>query len=148
MLEVGEPDAQLSGLVAAQVRDQGVRHAHEVLEDASCLVAAKVQRDRALVAVEALEEEGVRPLLVRRDVARHVAADRRVLDLDHLGPEVGELHRREGARAVLLDRDDANVGQRAGHEPRSAHRSASITLPAEAVTSASAPGRKGEMSIS
>ena len=52
------------------------------------------------------------PFLVRRHVARDVAADRGILDLDHLGAEVGELHRPERAGTVLLDRDDADIGER------------------------------------
>ena len=114
MLEVGEADPQLLRLVAAQVRDERVGHADEVLEDAARLGTAEVERERALVAVEALEEERVGPVLVRRDVARDVAADGRVLDLDHVGAEIGELHRPVRAGAELLDRDDANVGERPG----------------------------------
>ena len=114
-----------SGWSPRRFETRASEHAHEVLEDAARLGWRRSSVTRALVAVEALEEERVRPLLVRGDVAGDVAADRRVLDLDHLGAEVGELHRPERARAVLLDRDDANVGERACHEPRSAHRSAS-----------------------
>jgi hypothetical protein len=36
-------------------------------------------------------------------MARRVAALLAVLDLDHLGAEIGEQHRAEGARAELLD---------------------------------------------
>jgi hypothetical protein len=48
---------------------------------------------------------------VGRHVAPDVAADRRVLDLDHLGPEVGEVQRPERTGAELLDGHDADVLQ-------------------------------------
>ena len=51
-------------------------------------------------------------LLEGRDVAADVAAGGRVLDLDHLGAEVGELERAPGTGAELLDGDDADVSQR------------------------------------
>ena len=63
------------------------------------------------------------PCWIGRDVARDVAAGRRVLDLDDLGAEVGELQRPQRARTELLDRDDPEVGEwrrhaRAGAEGR------------------------------
>ena len=73
---------------------------------------SQVERDALLAAVERLEEERVFALLERRDVAPHVAAGRGVLELDHLGAEVGQLERRPRPRAELLDGDDPNVGER------------------------------------
>src|SRR5256885_10314666 len=55
----------------------------------------------ALVAVEALEEERASVLLVRRHDAADVSAHRRILDLDHLGAEIGELQRGPRPRAEL-----------------------------------------------
>ena len=49
---------------------------------------------------------------VRADVARGVAPGLGVLDLDHLGAEIGQEHRAVGPRAELLDRDNANAFQR------------------------------------
>ena len=49
---------------------------------------------------------------IRTDAAAHVAAVGRVLDLDDLGAEIGELHRAVRARAILLDGDDAHSGKR------------------------------------
>ena len=66
----------------------------EVLEHRAAVAARQVERDAALVAVERLEEERVLALLERRDVAADVAADARVLDLDDLGAEIGQLQRR------------------------------------------------------
>ena len=48
----------------------------------------------------------------RRHVAADVAARGRVLDLDHVGAEVGELERAPRPGAELLDREDADVSQR------------------------------------
>src|ERR1700676_3876248 len=76
---------------------------------------AKVERDRPLVPVEALEVDRVGTDLIGRHVPGNVAADGRILDLDHLGSEVGELHRAERPRTELLDRDDTNIAERAGH---------------------------------
>ncbi len=73
---------------------------------------AQVERDALLAAVEGLEEERVLALLERRDVAPDVAAGGRVLDLDHLGAEVGELERAPRPRAELLDGEDPDVGER------------------------------------
>ena len=66
----------------------------------------EIERDAALVVAERLEEERVLALLEGRHVAAHVAATARILDLDHVGAEVGEVHAAPRAGAVLLDRDD------------------------------------------
>ena len=107
---VGQP--QLRRLVAAQVRVDDVGAAHQVLEDVARLRVAQVERDAPLVAVERLEEERVLALGERRHVAADVAAGGRVLDLDHVGAEVGELQRAPGPGAELLDREDPDVSQR------------------------------------
>ena len=51
---------------------------------------------------------------VRPDLAPDVAAVLVVLDLHHLGAEVGEVGGAEGAGAVLLDREDPQAGERGG----------------------------------
>src|SRR5581483_1394484 len=72
----------------------------------------EVQRHALLVAVEGLEEVAVAVAEeVRPNRAADVAALGRVLDLDHLGAEVGEQHAAERAGTVLLDRDDAQSRQ-------------------------------------
>ncbi len=53
-----------------------------------------------------------------RHVAADVAAGRRVLDLDHLGAEVGELERPPRPGAVLLDGEHPDVGERERHARR------------------------------
>src|SRR5581483_4260650 len=110
-------------LVAAQVRVDDVHRAHEVLEDLTGVRVAQVERDRLLVAIEGLEEERALALLERRDIAADVAAGRRVLELDHLRAEIGELERAPGTGAELLDGQDADVCERKAH---AAARSSSI----------------------
>ena len=110
--EVGVADAQLLGPVSAQVAEDGVGAAHDVLEDRAGLRMREIERDAALVVAERLEEERVLALLVGRHVAAHVAATARILDLDHVGAEVGEMHAAPRAGAVLLDRDDPDVLER------------------------------------
>src|SRR5207253_676258 len=51
-------------------------------------------------------------------------------DLDHVGTEVGQVHRAERTRPVLLDGDDAHVLQRP-------HRSSSDTTASTSVKSSS-----------
>ena len=109
-LLVGEPQPRRT--VAAQVAEQRVRHLDEVAEDRAALGRPQVQCEAALAAVERLEEEAVLLLGVRRHVASHVAADGRILDLDDVRAEVGEVQRRERPGPVLGDRDHAQPLER------------------------------------
>ncbi len=104
---VGEPE--LRRKIAPQVVVDPVRDADEIVEHRPGLRMAQVERQRLLAAVEGLEVERVAVGLPGRHVARDVAADRGVLDLDDLGAEVGEHLRAEGARAELGDGDDAEA---------------------------------------
>jgi len=112
VLEVGVPQPQAGGLVAAQVRVDGVGGPNEVFEHRPRFGMPEVERDALLVPVERLEEQRVLALLERRDVPPDIAAGARVLDLDHLGAEIGELQRSPGACTELLDRENADVGER------------------------------------
>src|SRR5581483_2274045 len=78
-------------------------------------VGPEVETDGTLVAVEALEEERGIAFGIRRNPACGVAAVARVLDLDDVGAEVGQLHRRERACPVLLEGDNADVVERQSH---------------------------------
>src|SRR4029079_18112425 len=79
------------------------------------VLPAQVERDALLAAVEGLEEQRVLAVLIGRDGARDVAAGLRILDLDDLGAEVGELQRPERSGTELLDRDDPEVRQWCRH---------------------------------
>ena len=74
------------------------------------LRALQIEGQRLLVAIEGLEDLAV--VLaeeIRPDPARHVAAARAMLDLDHLGAHVGEMARAVRPRPVLLDREIAQT---------------------------------------
>ena len=129
--EVGVADAQLLGPVAAQVAEDGVGAAHDVLEDRPGLRVREVERDAALVVAERLEEERVLALLERRNVAADVAPAARILDLDHVGAQVGQVHAAPRARAVLLDRDDRDVLER--RLPHAAARRSTYSMQASVV---------------
>src|SRR5688572_1825719 len=99
-------------LVAAQVIEHAIGAAREIAEHDAAGVVPQVERDRALVAVEGLEELAVaRAEKVRSEVAAVVAALAQVLHLDHLGTEIGEVDRAGRAGAVLLDGEDAKSGE-------------------------------------
>ena len=117
VLQFSVCQSQPCRLVSAEVRVDDVGDAHEVLEHGARFGMAQIQREALLVAVERLEEERVLALLERRHVAADVAAGGRVLDLDHLGAEVGELESAPGPGAELLDREDADVSQRQHAQP-------------------------------
>ena len=72
----------------------------------------KVERDRLLATIERLEEERVAVARVGAGRARAVALRDGVLDLDDLGPEVGEELRPERPRAELIDRENAQPCER------------------------------------
>jgi hypothetical protein len=73
----------------------------------------EVEGQRLLVPVERLVEVAV--VITEKigpDPARHVAAARPVLELDHLRAHVGEMGRAIGPRPILLDREDAQPFER------------------------------------
>src|SRR5262247_2505620 len=73
----------------------------------------EIERQALLVPVEGLEELAVFvPEEMRADVATDVAAVLVILDLDHLGAEVGEVRGAERPCAVLLDGEHAQAGER------------------------------------
>ena len=118
-LLVGQPEPRRA--VAPQVAEQRVRDLDEVAEDGGAFRRAQVEREAALAAIERLEEEAVLLLGVGGHVAAHVAAGRRILDLDHVRPEVGEVQRRERAGPVLVDGDHAQPLERPHPRPLRAH---------------------------
>ena len=90
-----------------------LRHPQEPLPLA---VVLQIHRHRALVAVDR-EIAARRPVAARGEVA-HVVAAAGFLYLDHVGAEVGEDHREEGARekAGQVEHSDAPEGTRKGHD--------------------------------
>ena len=111
MLELVVGDADLLGHITAQVGVHSVAGADEVFEHRSPARGRKIERERSFVAIEALEEQRVLALVVRRDVAADVAAHTGVLDLDDIRAEVGQMQAAERAGTVLLEGDDADVFQ-------------------------------------
>jgi hypothetical protein len=81
------------------------------MQHAPCRGFLQIERDALLVAVEAVEELAVVALVAvaeeeRADMAGHVTIIGRVLDLDHLGAKIGQLHRAIRPGPILLDRDN------------------------------------------
>src|SRR5206468_9751111 len=85
-------------------------------ENLPAVLRLEVEADRALVAVEREEERrGGRGLgagvLGRRPA--HVVPHARVLDLEHLRPQVGEEQRAESAGQEAREVEDLEAGERA-----------------------------------
>jgi hypothetical protein len=91
MLEGVVRDAEALGDIAPQVGVDGVAVPDEVLEHRPADGMAEVEGDASFVAVERLEEQRVLTVLVGRHIAAHVAAGARILDLDDVGAQVGEV---------------------------------------------------------
>ncbi len=123
-LELGRINVAARGVGIAQAAlDESLRYAQlrktfgvPIAQHRAALGRPQVQRDRALVAIEGLEEMAVMIAKKMRTYrAADIAALGRVLYLDDLGAHVGELHRPERAGAVLLHRQDANARERQHH---------------------------------
>ena len=101
------------GQVAAQIVQHRIHAIHQPVQRRPAFGLADVQRDGALAAVEGLEILAViRAELVVAGVAGDVARRFPILgrggfDADHLRAEIGEVHRREGPRAELLESEDS-----------------------------------------
>ena len=82
--------------------------------------ARQVDSKRGLVAVDGIEIGRAAGVVVGRAPGTGVIAAAGALDLDHLGPEVGEQHRRERAGEHAREIEDAQARQRArpGFGPR------------------------------
>ena len=103
MLQVVVSQTELRRLVAAQVREEASEPRTRSSSTGLRLRLPQVEREAALVAVEALEEERVSVGLERRDNGPR-RRGRLVLDLDDLGTEIGELHRPPRPGSELLER--------------------------------------------
>jgi hypothetical protein len=110
-LRVGQAD--LRRHIAAQVVEQRVCARDQIAEHRRPLGMLQVQRDALLVAVEGMEKLAVLGREeMRPDPPADVAAIARILDLDHLCAEVGEVERAPGSGAVLLDGEHAQALER------------------------------------
>ena len=110
---------------AAQVLHQAVGGLDQLQEHLPVLVGGEVEHDGALVAVAVGETAAVEPFVVlgqeRRGEAGQLALRR--LDLDDVGPEVGQHHRRVRPGCGMGHVDDADADQRsAGPARLVAHR--------------------------
>ena len=114
----------------AEALQQHVGLAHEPQQDLAPRVGLQIDADRALVAVERQEQRAaralLRPLVARRRPA-HVVAEPRVLDLQHVGAEVGQQPRAEAARQQPREVEHADALERAAHvRPRRSRASATV----------------------
>jgi hypothetical protein len=103
--------AQLVDAAELEVLDHHVALLRKVARDLLAFGRLQVERDRALVAVDAVEVGGLGLAHAQAPVARVVAAAR-VLDLDHLGAHVGQHHAAPGARQDAGQVEDAHAGKR------------------------------------
>src|SRR6202171_207950 len=103
-------ELEVSHRAGPQVLDHDVRVTDELAEKLLSLGRLEVDRYRSLVPIEPDER---RRFAIQKGsrVARAVAADG-VLDLDHVGAEVGQLHRAKGAGHVDPDLHNPDAGQR------------------------------------
>ena len=122
-------DAEAVHHAGAEALHQHVGLAHEPQQHLAPLLALEVEADRALVAVEREEQRGAGALLgalVARRRPAHVVAEPRVLDLEHVGAEVGEQARAEAARQQPREVEHADAVERAAHRPSRSRASAIV----------------------
>ena len=114
--EIRIGQAQLARLVAAQVVHEGIRRRNEPMQHRLSVGVLEIEGQRALVAVEGLED--MRVLLaqvVRPQRAAGIAALGGVLDLDHVGAEIREVARGVRAGSPVFGGDDAQPFERKRH---------------------------------
>jgi hypothetical protein len=108
-------DAEAVEDTGAKRLEHDVGFAHRAQERLAPHVALEVQANRALAAVQRQEERGLRRVLdavVERRPGAQVVAHSRVLDLDHVGAEVGEQQRAEAAGEQAAEVEDADAFER------------------------------------
>ena len=94
--------------------DQHVRALGQRARQLAVAGVGEVEHDRALVAIEP-EEVRADPVAPRRPPGAGVVARARPLDLDHVGAEVAEQHRRVRAREDAREVGDDQAFQRSAH---------------------------------
>ena len=101
---------------------EGLQHdvvlARQAQEDLAPAVGLQIDADGGLVAVQGQEQRArgrvLRALVLRRRPP-HVVAQVQVLDLQHLGAEVGQQQRAESAREQPREIEDLHAFQREAH---------------------------------
>ena len=118
-------DAEPVHHAGAEALEQHVGLAHEPQQHLAPGLGLEVDADRALVAVEREEERraGARlGALVARRRPAHVVAQPRVLDLEHVGAEVGQQPGAEAAGQQPREVEHADAVERAAHEAQALAR--------------------------
>jgi hypothetical protein len=93
------------------ILEQHIGAGDELEQDRSAGVRAQVELDAALAAVVGDE---IRTVLLAAKGPERIAA-LRMLDLDHVGAEVGQHHARERSRDHGAQLDDAHALENVGH---------------------------------
>src|SRR5436190_14285225 len=129
--------------------EQHVILARQSQEDVAAALLLEVDADRALVAVQREEHRGfgavLGPLVVRRRPA-HVVPHPGVLDLEHLGPEIGQEQRTEPAGQQPRQIEYPDALERQAHAPTPA--TARLGTPSISRASATVAGRRPTSSVS
>src|SRR5262249_35123478 len=113
-------EAELRQPAYLEVLDQHVRAGGELAHDPPALVAFEVQLDRALAAVGGVEVGGPEMLPVgafdeRWTPAARIVAGALALDLDDVGPEIGQALSGPGTGKNTGKLEHAETGQGTGH---------------------------------
>src|SRR5262249_6329595 len=106
-------DPELGRQVAPKVIEHGIAALHEFAEDLLAFRVLQIESEAPLIAIEGLVKVAVpRPEKLRPDRTPNTPAIMKILDLDHLGAEIGKVLGTEGSCTILLDRDDPHAGER------------------------------------
>ena len=139
-----EADAELVEHAGPEALDQHVGRLGQLEQGLAAPLLLQVEADRALVAVQREVDRRAgaeRRVLLGAVVGRrpaHVVALAGVLDLDHVGAEVGEQQRAEAAGEQAGEVEDLDVLQRAAH----AFASSFFGMPSSSRASATVAARR------
>ena len=109
MAKIRVSEAQSSRMVAAQVAKDDVDRLRQTLEHLPSGIAAQIQRNAPLAAIQRLEQERILIGLKRGHIPRNVPTGERVLNLDHFSAEVQQLERGPRAGPKLLEGEHTHV---------------------------------------
>ena len=143
-------DAQAVEHARPKRLEQHVGVLREAQQHLSALLGLQIDPDRALTAVQREEQRATRglvgALVVRRRPA-DVVAQSGVLDLDHVGAEVGQQQRAEPTRKQPREVEDASVPQRERVHAAVASAGRGLT-PSSVRASCTVAGRRPSSSVS